>query len=245
MLDLLDAELPGRARGVFTTRAGGVSPAPFDRLNLARHTGDDEGRVGANRALLAGALGLPVGGLVFGHQVHGAGVRLVDTSAAQAQPAAGLPETDALVTTTPGLGLVMMGADCLPVVLAADEVVGVVHVGRAGLAAEVLVQTLRVMRAAGAGPVTARIGPGICGRCYEVPAALADEVDRVAPGSRSRTDRGTPSIDLAAGARTQLRQEGVRAVRQVGGCTAEQPGRFFSYRRDGITGRHAGVVWLW
>jgi hypothetical protein len=92
--------------------------------------------------------------------------------------------------------------------------------------------------------MTARIGPGICGRCYEVPAALADEVESTAPGSRATTRAGTPAVDLTAGALRQLLDAGVDDVLAVGGCTLEQPDRFFSYRRDGVTGRHAGVIVL-
>jgi YfiH family protein len=234
--------LPG-ARVVFTDRAGGVSDPPYDALNLARHTGDDPRRVTANREALARAVGLPAAALVFGQQVHGNGVRLVSRPSARANDA-GLPQTDGLVTTTPGLALVMMGADCPPVLLDADGVVGAAHVGRPGLAAGVLPEVLRVMRENGAGPVTAWIGPRVCGGCYEVPEAMAAEVEALAPGSRATTRQGTPSIDLAAGIRGQLSAAGVTDVVDVGGCTLEQPARFFSYRRDGVTGRHAGLVFL-
>jgi hypothetical protein len=94
------------------------------------------------------------------------------------------------------------------------------------------------------GRVHAAIGPGICGRCYEVPPDMAAEVDAAAPGSRSTTDRGTAGLDLTAGATRQLADAGVRHTSAVGGCTVEQPERFYSYRRDHRTGRHAGIVWL-
>lgn len=243
MLDLLDAGLPLPARGVFTTRAGGTSAPPYDGLNLALHTEDDWDRVHANRDLLGRALGLSYRELAFGNQVHGTGVRLVTGPSARGRDR-GLRATDGLVTTTSGVALVMMGADCPPVLLCADGVVGAAHVGRAGLAKGVLREVLRVMREQDAGQITARIGPGICGGCYEVPAGLADEVEAQAPGSRSQTRAHTPSIDLCAGAQRQLQDEGVGDIEVIGGCTAEQPDRFFSYRRDGVTGRHAGVVWL-
>jgi YfiH family protein len=241
VLDLLDAGLPTPFRGVFTTRHGGVSAPPYDALNLALHTGDDWDRVHANRDLLGRALGLTYRELVFGRQVHGTGVRLVTRASSRARDR-GLVDTDGLVTTTPGLAVVIMGADCLPVLLAADGVVGAAHVGRKGLAAGVLREVLRVMRDAGAGSIVARIGPGVCGRCYEVPQAMADEVEEQAPGSRATTRAGQPSIDLAAGARRQLLDDGVLDIAEAGGCTLEQPDRFFSYRRDGVTGRHAGAV---
>jgi hypothetical protein len=153
--------------------------------------------------------------------------------------------TDALVTTVPDLGLVVLAADCLPVLLAdaAAGVVAAVHAGRAGLAAGVLQQALQAMHDLGARDICAAVGPAACGRCYELPAELADQVDAAVPGSRATTRTGTPSVDLAAGAVGLLRGAGVR-VQTVGGCTLEQPERWFSYRRDGRTGRHAGVVWL-
>ena len=184
------------------------------------------------------ALGLDA--LVFADQVHGTAVAVVDGPRAAAVAA-----TDALVTATPGLGLVVMAADCLPVLLA-DPGAGVVaaaHAGRAGLAAGVLQQTLAAMRDLGARDVTAVVGPAACGRCYELPEELADEVGAAVPGSRSTTRAGTPAVDLTAGAVGVLRDAGV-AVTTAGGCTIEQPDRFFSYRRDGRTGRHAGIVWL-
>lgn len=230
-------ETLGPARLGFTDRLGGASSSPYAALNLALHTGDDPSRVSENRARLAGALGGPQ--LVFGDQVHGTGVAVVSGPHEDAVPA-----TDGLVTSTPGVALVMMGADCLPVLLAADNVVGAAHVGRAGLAAGVLPELLRVLREQGAGEVVARIGPGICGRCYEVPVELAEAVEAAAPGSRTTTRAGTPAVDLTAGARRQLLDAGVEDVVAVGGCTLEQPGRFFSYRRDGVTGRHAGVIVL-
>jgi YfiH family protein len=236
-------ETIGSARLAVTDRQGGTSAPPYAGLNLALHTDDEWDRVHANRDLVGRALGLSYRELVFGRQVHGARVRLVAGPSSRARDR-GLPDTDGLVTTTRGLALVMMGADCPPVLLAGDGVVGAAHVGRAGLAAGVLLEVLRVMREQGADSITARIGPRICGGCYEVPAALADEVEGQAPGSRSTTRGGTPSIDLAAGARQQLLAAGVEDVADVGGCTFEQPDLFYSYRRDGLTGRHGGIVWL-
>jgi YfiH family protein len=178
--------------------------------------------------------------LVFADQVHGTSVAVVDGPCDEPVPA-----TDALVTTTPGLGLVVLAADCLPVLLAdaAAGVVAAAHAGRAGLAAGVLQRTLTAMRDLGAREVTAVVGPAACGRCYELPGALADEVGAAVPGSRSTTRAGTAAVDLTAGAVHLLRAAGVQ-VGTAGGCTIEQPDRFFSYRRDGRTGRHAGLVWL-
>lgn len=239
MLDLLDAGLPHPAHGAFTTRQGGDSLPPWDSLNIAVHVDDAFSRVQANRSRLTEALGLD--GLAFGKQVHGSGVRYV--AGLSSKTSRGLDGTDGLVTTTPGIGLVMMGADCLPVLLAADGVVGAAHVGRPGLVAGVLDAVVGLMREHGAKDVVAVLGPGICGRCYEVPASMAGEVEKAAPGSRCATRQGTTGVDLTAGALGQLARLGVAAT-ALGHCTLEQPDRFFSYRRDGRTGRHAGVVWL-
>ena len=239
---MIPAGLPLPAHGVFTTRAGGVSLPPWDSLNLAVHVDDAFAKVERNRELVVGQLandGLT--GLAFGKQVHGNRVRVV--RGLSKKTSRGLDDTDGLVTTVPGIGLAIMGADCLPVLLAADGVVGAAHVGRPGLAKGVLPEVVRVMRDEGAGDISAVIGPGICGLCYEVPAAMAGEVEKAAPGSRATTREGTTSVDLAAGATRQLEDLGV-AVSAQGGCTLEQPDRFYSYRRDGQTGRHAGIVWL-
>ena len=241
MTALLRAGLPAPAAGAFTTRTGGTSAAPYDSANLGTHVGDDARAVAANREAVRAATGVEA--LVFADQVHGRAVAVVDGPRPDAVPA-----TDALVTTTPGLGLVVLAADCLPVLLADPDarVVAAAHAGRAGLAGGVLQATLEVMARLGADPgrTIAVIGPAACGRCYELPAELADEVEAAVPGSRATTWAGTASVDLTAGAEGVLAAAGVAHVAAVGGCTLEQPDRFFSYRRDARTGRHAGVVWL-
>ena len=244
MLDLLPAGLPAPAAGVFTSRAGGVSAPPYAELNLGAHVGDDPACVETNRRRLAAELGLAPDALVYGEQVHGAAVAVVSPAQHGGTPVAGV---DGLVTTTPATALVMMAADCLPVLLA-DPVAGVVaaaHAGRQGLVSGVLQETLRVMAEQGAQParVTAAIGPAVCGRCYELPGELVAQVEAAVPGTAARTRSGTPSVDLVEGARRVLAAAGVREVTAVGGCTVERSDRF-SYRRDGRTGRHAGVVWL-
>ncbi len=243
MLQLLDAGLPAPARGGFTTRTGGVSTGHWASLNLAVHVGDTGTDVLANRRLLAGALGGPP--LAYAEQVHGARVAVLDRA-----PAAhvGAPGVDALVTASPGLCLVVLAADCLPVLLADPRagVVAAVHAGRLGLVVGVLQAAVSVMVGLGATPagISAVLGPAICGGCYELPAGLADQVAGLVPGSRGTTRWGTPSVDLSAGAEEALCAAGVADVSRVGGCTVEQPERFFSFRRDGVTGRHAGVVRL-
>lgn len=244
MAELLDAGLPAPAYGAFRTRAGGTSAAPYDGGNLSLRVGDDADRVAANRRQLGTHLGAPR--LVFAQQVHGAGVAVV--SHASVTPPDGVPDVDALVTTEPGVALVALGADCLPVLLV-DPVAGVVaaaHAGRPGLAAGVLQEALSAMAGLGARlpQVHASIGPGVCGLCYEVPEGMAEQVGQAVPGSRSRTRQGTASVDLRAGAQAVLERAGVGSVVHVGACTLEQPEQWFSYRRDGVTGRHGGVVVL-
>lgn len=242
-MQLLAAGLPSPAAGGFTTRTGGVSPAPYLSLNLALHVGDDPERVQANRLRAAAVVGVPAGALVFAAQVHGPKVAVVQSASGVAVSGA-----DGLVTTTPGLCLVVLAADCLPVLLV-DPVAGVVaaaHAGRVGLAAGVLQETVAAMVRLGAtaAGITAVLGPAACGRCYELPTSLADQVDAAVPGSRSTTRQGTAGVDLTQGAAGVLRVAGVTRVRAVGGCTIEQPELFFSYRRDGVTGRHGAVVLL-
>ena len=245
MLPLLDAGLPRPAAGAFTTRAGGRSAPPWDALDLGLHVGDDPADVQANRGLLAAAVDVRADALVLPEQVHGRGVAVVERAPADGAPAAG---ADALVTATPGLALLVLAADCLPVLLADPQagVVAAAHAGRAGLAGGVLQETLAAMAGLGASPAStvAVLGPAVCGGCYELPDATADEVERAVPGSRATTRAGTASVDLAAGAAALLERAGLGRVERVGGCTLEQPERFFSYRRDGRTGRHGGVVRL-
>ncbi len=191
-------------------------------------------------ALVEADLGLPLA--VVG-QVHGTRVAMVDEATDLA--AFATTSADALLTTRPGVGLAIRVADCVPV-LFADAVAGVVaaaHAGRVGLAGGVLQATVAAMRDAGAETITAWIGPHICGRCYEVPEAMADEVEQRVPGSRSTTDRGTSGLDLGAGARGVLTGLGV-AVVDVSRCTLQTP-TLHSYRRDAAaSGRQAGIIWL-
>ncbi|UUW87616.1 peptidoglycan editing factor PgeF [Nocardioides sp. WV_118_6] len=171
-------------------------------------------------------------------QVHGAGVAVV------ADGSGPVPEADAAVTTAPGVALVVRVADCVPVVLAdaATGVLGVAHAGRRGVELDVVTRTVEQMRALGATDVRAWVGPHVCGRCYEVPAAMRDEVAAAVPATYAETRQGTPALDLGAGVAAQLAAAGV-PVTVVPGCTLEDE-RFHSYRRDGErSGRFAGLVW--
>ncbi|MGZ4505774.1 MAG: peptidoglycan editing factor PgeF [Blastococcus sp.] len=231
-----------RPRRVVTDRRGGASAAPYDTFNLGVHVGDDAAAVAANRARVARELRVPEDRLVWMTQVHGTGVAVVDGP--QQGP---VPDVDALVTATPGLVLCVLVADCVPVLLA-DPVAGVVaavHAGREGVRQGVVPAALAAMTRLGARPgnVTALLGPAVCGACYEVPAAMQAEVARAVPDAAVRTRRGTPGLDLRAGLDARLRAAGVAEVVHDPRCTVEDP-RLFSHRREGVTGRQAGLVWL-
>jgi YfiH family protein len=231
-----------RPRRVVTDRRGGRSAAPYESFNLGVHVGDDPADVAANRARLADEIGVPGEQVVWMTQVHGTGVAIV--SDAEENPVA---DVDALVTATPGLVLCVLVADCVPVLLA-DPVAGVVaavHAGREGVRRGVVPAALAAMTRLGARPgdVEALLGPAVCGLDYEVPAEMQAEVARVAPASAVRTRAGTPGLDLRAGIAEVLRGAGVRQVVHDPRCTVEDL-RLFSHRRDGVTGRQAGVVWL-
>jgi YfiH family protein len=231
-----------RPRRVVTDRRGGRSVSPYDTFNLGDHVGDDPAAVAANRARLARELGVPEDRLVWMSQVHGTGVAVVDGP--QAGP---LPDTDAVVTATPGLVLGVLAADCVPVLLA-DHVTGVVaavHAGREGVRRGVLPAALSAMASLGARArhVSALLGPAVCGSCYEVPEDMQADVARVAPATAVRTRRGTPGLDLRAGLEEMLRRAGVTEVVHDPRCTVEDR-TLFSHRRDGVTGRQAGIVWL-
>ncbi len=260
---LLTVDLGPCARGVFTTRQRPVTNEaeeaaqddPYQGLNLAAHVGDDPRRVRAARRALEAALGLGERGddagrsgvLAWMDQVHSATV-------ATAYRGAGLsdvPRADALVLDlsdpvcqgVAGAGVLV--ADCVPLLLASQDggLVAAVHAGRRGMLDGVVEATLTALSRRGVGPrgLWAAIGPCICGSCYEVPEAM--QVDSLArePACGSRTRWGTPGMDVAAGVQAQLERAGVEHVSRAGWCTYEDE-RFYSYRRDGLTGRLAGVV---
>ncbi|PYF99824.1 conserved hypothetical protein [Georgenia satyanarayanai] len=249
MLELVPADLGPGARGGFTTRAGGVSWGPYSGvdgsggLNLAFHVDDDEDRVIANRDLLDRWAGHHVAWM---SQRHSNRVRLVTRP-----PGAGrstLGGYDSLVGRRSGPGAPAVGvmvADCVPLLVATPDggLVAAVHVGRQGLADGVVPATLAALTAEGASvpELYASLGPSICGRCYEVPADLREAVAAVVPAASGTTAWGSPSLDIPAGVVAQLTAAGVRRVQRLDACTREDE-RFYSFRRDGVTGRFAGVV---
>ncbi|WP_270888982.1 polyphenol oxidase family protein [Pedococcus sp. 5OH_020] len=225
----------------FTDRDAADGRAQFGSLNLGSHVGDDPHRVQANRERVARALGMDPARLLFMDQHHGRDVAVVDGPCNDGDSA---PAVDALVTATPGLALAALVADCTPVLLAdvAAGVVGAVHAGRPGMTLRVVDEAVSRMRDLGARSITSVVGPSICGRCYEVPEELRSQAAAVSPVSATVSWRGTPAVDVAAGVVSQLVAQGV-AVRWVAGC-AREDARLYSYRRDGRTGRFAGIVAL-
>lgn len=228
----------GPVEWAFTDREGGVSGAGFGSLNLGGHVGDDPEAVEENRARVAKAVGVQRDHLLFMQQCHGGDVVVVDRE----WDAQGPPAADGIVTATPGLALAVLVADCTPVLLAdpAVGVVGAVHAGRPGMMSRIVDTAVQQMRGLGAREISAVVGPSVCGRCYEVPAELRDAAAKVTPESSARSWSGTPAIDVATGVVAQLAAADV-AVQWVPGCAREDE-RLFSYRRDGQTGRYAGVV---
>jgi YfiH family protein len=176
---------------------------------------------------------------VLMHQVHGAGVAVVGDPD---QPVP--PEVDALVTGRPRVALLARAADCVPVLLVGDDgLLAAVHSGRPGLGAGVVPAAVSRMRELGSTHLRAWVGPHVCGRCYEVPEEMRDEVAAAVPAARSTTSWGTPALDLGAGVRSQLADAGVTDVRVLDRCTREDEA-WPSYRRDGRAAtRFAGVVW--
>ena len=228
----------GRVRMAFTDRRGGVSAPPYHSRNLGGGVGDDPAAVAANRKRTAEEFGLAA--TVFMRQVHGADVAYVTEPFGDEPPA-----LDGIFTDVPGLGLAVLVADCAPVLLADPEagVVGAAHSGRVGTVLGVVPALVAAMTAHGARDLVALVGPMACGRCYEVPAAMREEVAAAVPGSASTTRWGTPALDLRAGITGQLRRAGVTDIRHDARCTIEDPA-LFSHRRERPTGRFAGYVWL-
>jgi polyphenol oxidase len=230
----------------FTDRYGGVSGAPFDSLNLGWSGGDDPDAMAENHRLLMAdfAPGDGVGRLAELGQVHGNHVAVVGPEGPRHDVHGHLHGIgDGLVTALPGITLSVRAADCVPVLFAdADAgVIGACHCGRPGVVAGIVPATLAAMRGLGASRITAWLGPYVCGRCYEVPQGLQDDVVAAEPSTRATTSWGTPSLDVGAGVRAQLDREGVEVV-DLSRCTLESDD-LFSYRREGrLSGRQAGLI---
>jgi YfiH family protein len=227
------------AEVLFTTRRGGVSTGAYSSLNLGRFTDDDPSAVEHNRRSLERGVGRR---LAYGRQVHGVHVRAIPAGGDETpdvQPG-DPPEADGQATARRDLAPLVLTADCLPVAVAGNGAVAMLHAGWRGLAGGVLAEGVAALRRLGAdGPLQAAIGPGAGPCCYEV----SEDVHAVF--ARYDARRGG-NLDLAAIARAQLEQAGVATVYDVGLCTiCSDPSLFYSHRRErGVTGRQAGIAWL-
>jgi len=234
-----DWPVPGHVRVISTLRAGGVSDGPYASLNLAAHVGDRPQAVRANRVLLREAAHLPAEPLWL-EQVHGTDVARDEC----ASP----PRADASVVFAPGRVSAVMTADCLPVVLAdrGGTRVGVAHAGWRGLLGGVLQATVAALDAP-PGDIHAWLGPAIGPEAFEVGPEVREAYLTSVPGSDAcfRPNEGGRFLaDLYGLATLVLERAGVEGVHGGGWCTHGQAEQFFSYRRDGVTGRMATLAWL-
>lgn len=262
-----DWQVSPRVRALITTRDGGVSEGPYGRwqdgvelpggMNLGLHTGDDPAHVAANRARLLALAGQS--GAAWLEQVHGAQIVHAD-EVIDAAPGAAVPvQADASVTACANAVCVVMVADCLPVLLcdAQGRAVGAAHAGWRGLSAGIVEQTAaRVAALAGGATheLHAYLGPAIGPQAFEVGADVRDAFLDTAPLSEHHDTRqafaaidGAPGkflADLYALARLRLVRAGVAHMSGGTACTVAEHARFYSYRRDRVTGRMAAAIWL-
>jgi YfiH family protein len=245
-------DLPEGIGALATTRRGGVSGGPFGDgqggggLNLGRHVGDDPDAVRANRARLQSVLpGQPA----WISQVHGPDV----VDAALVQPGAPVQVGDASFATAAGVVCAILTADCLPVLFADldGKVVGAAHAGWRGLAGGVLGATVAAMRRAGAGEITAWLGPAIGPDAFEVGEDVLRAFEAALPGLdagaafRPYPNRpGKYLADIYRLARLALTRDGVTRIHGGDRCTVTEATQFYSFRRDRMSGRQASLIWL-
>jgi YfiH family protein len=230
-------------RALSTLREGGVSEKSYESLNLGTHVGDAPPAVAENRRRLRSAARLPAEPTWL-NQVHGA--RMMDLDALD--DAETPPEADAALTRRPGRVCAILTADCLPVLLAADSgaAVAAAHAGWRGLAGGVIEAAVRALALAPES-LLAWLGPAIGPRHFEVGAEVRDLLlaeDPEASASFASNARGRFLADLPALARRRLTRLGVRRIYGGGECTFSRADRYFSHRRDGMTGRQATLIWL-
>jgi len=232
---LPDWPAPPNVRAFCTSRKGGFSKGPWSSLNLGENCGDDPGDVFRNRERLCEDLPVPP---LWLRQVHGTTVVEHPGRSTDGQ------EGDAMVSSRPGQVCAVLTADCLPVFFCSSsgDRVAVAHAGWRGLADGVLEETIKAL---GEDPadLLAWMGPAIGPEVYEVGPELTEAFAGEYPaGFTSRGDRFL--LDIYTLAKMKLTAAGVPAVYGGGLCTYSEPGRFFSYRRDGVTGRMASLIWL-
>ena len=230
---------PSHVRALTTTRRGGVSLPPYDSLNLGAHVGDAAASVAENRRRVASELGLP-GEPRWLTQVHGT----CSTNAASAGEGC---EADASHTDQPGVVCAVLTADCLPVLLCDREgrTVAAVHAGWRGLLNGVIEQTIAAMGVEG--DLLAWLGPAIGPHAFEVGEEVREAFVDAAPAAEAAfapSSDGRWLADIYTLARQRLQGAGVDGIHGGEHCTFSEPERFYSYRRDGRTGRMASLIWM-
>ncbi|MDD5177131.1 MAG: peptidoglycan editing factor PgeF [Sterolibacterium sp.] len=235
---------PPRVHALVTTRTGGVSSGPYASFNLATHVGDDPVCVAANRQRLReGACRLPAEPLWL-QQVHGIRVRVAE----HADDSAELVTADGCIARSRGLVCAVLTADCLPLLFCAEDgsVIGAAHAGWRGLAAGIVEACVAAM-AVEPGQMLAWLGPAIGPAAFEVGGEVRDTFccqDAAAERAFLPQAKNKWLCDLVLLARQRLAKLGVRRVSGGEWCTFSDASRFYSYRRDGITGRMASLIWL-
>jgi polyphenol oxidase len=243
----IDWQLSSGVRAAFTLRTGGASQGAFATNNTAKHVGDDEAAVLANRAAIRAALALPTEP-VWLNQVHGVAVCDLDNGVTAKMPVRDPRRTaDAAVTSLPRQVCAIQVADCLPVLFATEDGarIGAAHAGWRGLVAGVLEAAVSSMRVS-PDRLTAWLGPAIRQPHFEVGADVRDAFMASDPGAAAAfipNERQRWQCDLAWLARRRLHAAGVRRVTDCGLCTYADRRRFFSYRRDGQCGRMTALIW--
>ncbi|MFV8572631.1 peptidoglycan editing factor PgeF [Marinobacter sp. SBS5] len=240
-----DWSAPSRVRAFSTTRLGGVSQPPWQSLNLGGHVGDNPESVTQNRRRLAKFIGIEAGHIGWLNQVHGTHVLELTLERLKE-----CPDADASFTREKGVACAILTADCLPVILADrnGEVVGAAHAGWRSLCGGVLENLIRAM-AVEPSELIAWFGPSIGPANFEVgPEVRAAFVEQQEESASAFSEQGARSghfiADIYELARLRLSRAGVSDIFGGGLCTVEDSERFYSYRRDGQTGRMATLVWL-
>jgi len=235
---------PVNVHAVSTLRSGGVSTGPYQGLNLGDHVGDVPGSVSENRRRLQRALRLP-SAPAWLSQVHGTTV--VD-AARPGSVATGFPQADATMTTEVGIVCAVLTADCLPLVLCDRQGtrVAAVHAGWRGLAAGIIERTVEALDVP-ALELLVWMGPAIGPTAFEVGTEVRERFTVHDPASQQAFQPGNQDrylADITLLARQRLQRLGIEAIYGGRWCTYSQPESFYSYRRDGDTGRMATLIWM-
>jgi YfiH family protein len=240
MIELLEWRPPGPYRAAFSTRRGGVSEGPYTSLNLGLKTADDPEFVLENRRRLCAEVGADPAAATLAMQVHGSRVTVAHPTSI-VTPGTVYEPCDGLWSDRPGLAMMLLTADCLPVVLCrteGDPALAVLHVGWKGLLAGIVAAGARVL---GGVSLAAAVGPGIGACCYDV----GEEVSAPFRAAFGDDVACEGRLDLRRAVERALRAAGIATVDHVDRCTVCEADRFFSHRRDrGVTGRQGVIAYV-